>query len=101
MLLVLTNTIPYLSSSSSSAVPRITSTDRPYARAAILISLFHHVTTAIGAYGHYAKESHYNPSMAIGVWVNVFLTLVGAAVLVLDKQEAGSVQVGKGHVKAI
>lgn len=61
---------------------------KPYARAVILATIFHHVTTAYGAYQHYKLDSHYNISMGIGVWANVFLTLVGSATLLFDQDDA-------------
>jgi len=45
----------------------------------ILITVFHHLTTAYGAYQNYKRETHYNTSMGIGVWVNAFLATVGIA----------------------
>lgn len=42
-------------------------------------TVVHHALTAVGAYAHYEKDSHYTFAMGIGVWVNVFLTVVGLA----------------------
>jgi mannan endo-1,6-alpha-mannosidase len=53
----------------------------PYAKAVVAATVFHHVTTGIGAYQHYKLDSHYNTSMAIGVWANVWLTISGAVTL--------------------
>jgi len=47
----------------------------------ILVSIFHHITTGIGAFQHYKRDTHYNTSMGIGVWANAFLTVVGAATI--------------------
>jgi hypothetical protein len=44
----------------------------------VAATIFHHVTTGIGAYQHYKLDTHYNTSMWIGVWGNVFLTVAGA-----------------------
>ncbi|EMC94399.1 hypothetical protein BAUCODRAFT_547313 [Baudoinia panamericana UAMH 10762] len=54
---------------------------KPYARAAVLITIFHHVTTGIGAYQHWRLPSHHNVSMDIGVYGNIGLTLLGIAAL--------------------
>lgn len=68
-----------------------------YAKAAVLVTMFHHVTTAIGAYGHYARDSHYTIAMWIGVWVNVGLTVLGAAVLLAG---VGNGQTGRARKSA-
>ncbi|KAI5265899.1 hypothetical protein E4T47_08420 [Aureobasidium subglaciale] len=54
--------------------------NRSYSKAVVLVSVFHHVTTMMGAYQHYKLDSHYTAAMWIGVWVNLFLTVVGAIV---------------------
>lgn len=54
----------------------------PYAKAVVAATVFHHITTGIGAYQHYKLESHYNFSMGIGVWGNVWLTLTGLFTLI-------------------
>jgi hypothetical protein len=53
----------------------------PYAKAVVAATVFHHITTGIGAYQHYKLDTHYNTSMAIGVWGNVWLTLTGVITL--------------------
>jgi mannan endo-1,6-alpha-mannosidase len=53
----------------------------PYAKAVVAATLFHHITTGFGAYQHYKLDTHYNTSMAIGVWGNVWLTLSGVVTL--------------------
>jgi hypothetical protein len=53
----------------------------PYARSAVMLTIFHHVTTAWGAYQHWVKPTHYTAAMAIGVWANVFLTFAGFVTL--------------------
>jgi hypothetical protein len=50
-------------------------------QAVVAATVFHHVTTGIGAYGHYKMDTHYNTSMGIGVWANVWLALSGAVTL--------------------
>ncbi|KAL1303429.1 hypothetical protein AAFC00_006819 [Neodothiora populina] len=54
-------------------------TSAGFRRAAVLVTVMHHVTTGIGAWDHYKMDSHFNTSMGIGVWANVWLTLVGLA----------------------
>ncbi|KAG9641907.1 hypothetical protein KCU86_g8588, partial [Aureobasidium melanogenum] len=55
--------------------------NRTYSKAFIAVSIFHHITTMIGAYQHYKLDTHYTKAMWIGVWVNAFLTAVGGVVL--------------------
>ncbi|KAG9559134.1 RNI-like protein, partial [Aureobasidium melanogenum] len=55
--------------------------NRTYSKAFIAVSIFHHVTTMIGAYQHYKLDTHYTKAMWIGVWVNAFLTAVGGVVM--------------------
>lgn len=55
--------------------------NRSYSKAFIAVSIFHHITTMMGAYQHYKLDSHYTKAMWIGVWVNAFLTAVGGIVL--------------------
>lgn len=71
-----------------------TSTTSSFKRAAVLATVFHHVTTAHGSWQHYKLDSHYNTAMSIGVWANVWLTLAGLAALVMmpGSQEAGKVR---------
>lgn len=54
---------------------------RPFAKAMVWATMLHHVTTGIGSYGHWARDSHNTTAMAIGVWGNVFLTLSGFVAL--------------------
>lgn len=96
MLLILSGAVPLSFSSSSSSTEAAARAKRPYAKAAIAATMFHHVTTGIGAYEHYAKDSHYNTSMGIGVWGNVGLFLLGAVVLATDRGE-GARAGKKGH----
>lgn len=55
---------------------------KPYARAAVLITIFHHITTGFGAYQHWKLDSHHTIAMDIGVYGNVGLTALGVAALV-------------------
>ncbi|KAF2719366.1 hypothetical protein K431DRAFT_113004 [Polychaeton citri CBS 116435] len=66
---------------------------RPYARAAILATIFHHVTTGIGAYGHWKLESHHTVAMDVGVYGCGALALLGVVALVSGLREEGK---GKG-----
>jgi hypothetical protein len=62
----------------------------PYAKSVVAATIFHHITTGIGAYQHYKLPSHYNTSMSIGVWGNVWLTLTGLFTLVMLQSDAGN-----------
>ncbi len=61
----------------------------PYAKAVIAATVFHHVTTGLGAYQHWKLESHNNMSMEIGVWGNVWLTFTGLVTLALLQSGEG------------
>lgn len=61
----------------------------PFARAIVAATVFHHVTTGVGAWQHYKLESHYNAAMGIGVWGNVWLTLTGLFTLLVGMSEQG------------
>ncbi|QIW97577.1 hypothetical protein AMS68_003095 [Peltaster fructicola] len=63
---------------------------KPFARALILATLFHHITTGIGAYTHWVRPSHHTVAMDIGVYGNVGLTLLGIAALVSGLREPSS-----------
>ena len=71
---------------------------KPYARAAVLITVLHHVATAAGAYQHWKLESHYTPAFDIGVWGNVFFTLLGLAALLWGLGGEEAHVVGKKRV---
>lgn len=79
------NAVPF-----SPSAPATKSTTVPYAKAVVAATVFHHVTTGIGAYQHYKLNTHYNTSMGIGVWGNVWLTLTGLLTWAL-------LQSGKGN----
>ncbi|KAH7347070.1 hypothetical protein BKA66DRAFT_477779 [Pyrenochaeta sp. MPI-SDFR-AT-0127] len=95
ILISLTNAVPFASPSSAfpsttpSTSPKAASGSTPYAKAVIAATIFHHITTGFGAYQHYKLETHNNPSMVIGVWGNVWLTLTGLLTLVLLQSDAG------------
>jgi len=55
---------------------------KPYARAVVAITIFHHVMTGIGSFQHWRMPSHRTVAMDIGVWGNVGLTALGIAALI-------------------
>lgn len=99
MLLIFTNAIPLpaslTGSSSSSPGPK-----KPYARLAIIVTIFHHITTCYGAYQHYSLPSHYTKAMGIGVWFNVFLTAAGLVALFFGVEDGKVVSKGRGKKRA-
>ena len=94
MLLIFSNAVPlpaaltgrsaYSPSSSSSTAAK------PYAKLAILATIFHHVTTGYGAYTHWVRDSHHTKAMDIGVYGNVALTVLGVVALVWGMGEEGA-----------
>ncbi|KAK5126597.1 hypothetical protein LTR85_009531 [Meristemomyces frigidus] len=84
LLLALADAVPLPESmvGSALATPAPAQYKKPYARAAVLITIFHHVTTGIGAYQHWKLPSHHTVAMDIGVYGNIGLTLLGVAALV-------------------
>lgn len=74
ILIGFTNAVPAAGTSKASGA-------LPYAKMVVASTLFHHITTGFGAYQHYKLDTHYNTSMAIGVWGNVWLTLSGVVTL--------------------
>ncbi|KAF1938749.1 mannan endo-1,6-alpha-mannosidase DCW1 precursor [Clathrospora elynae] len=83
ILISFTNAVPF------SSAPATKLTSIPYAKAVVAATVFHHITTGIGAYQHYKVPSHYNTSMSIGVWGNVWLTLTGLFTWTLIQSGAG------------
>jgi len=79
LLLALADAVPLPASlvGSSLSDPAPSQYKKPYARAAVLITLFHHVTTGIGAYQHWRLTSHHTVAMDIGVYGNVGVVLGG------------------------
>jgi hypothetical protein len=67
---------------------------KPYAKLAILVTMFHHVTTGYGAYTHWALPSHHTKAMDIGVYGNVALTALGVVALMWGMGDEQS-KVGK------
>ncbi|KAK1085537.1 hypothetical protein LTR33_002046 [Friedmanniomyces endolithicus] len=91
LLLALADAVPLPASlvGSSLSDPAPSQYKKPYARVAVLITLFHHVTTGIGAYQHWRLTSHHTVAMDIGVYGNVGLTLLGVAALVVGLRGGG------------
>lgn len=71
-------------------------TMKPFARLLILATLFHHISTGIGAYTHWARPSHHTPAMDIGVYGNIGLTVLGLAALLFGFSEHAGVTSKKG-----
>ncbi|EOA86618.1 hypothetical protein ACJQWK_08384 [Exserohilum turcicum] len=83
ILVGLTNAVPFTAKSAK------TFSSVQYAKAIVAATIFHHVATGIGAYQHYRLPSHYNTSMGIGVWGNVWLSLTGLFTLAMLQSDAG------------
>lgn len=64
-----------------------------YALAIVAATVLHHIATGLGAYQHYKMPSHYNTSMWIGVWGNVWLTITGLATLAVMQSGIGDEEV--------
>ena len=104
MLLIFSNAVPlpaFLtgsspSSSTSSPASSQSAAAKPYAKLAIMATMFHHVTTGYGAYTHWVRESHHTKSMDIGVYGNVALTVLGLVALGWGMRDEG-VQEGEGR----
>ncbi|KAH6638839.1 hypothetical protein C7974DRAFT_352854 [Boeremia exigua] len=78
--LILVSAVPSLSPSSST-LSSASSAPYAYARWLVAATVFHHVATGYGAWQHYKLDTHYNTSMGIGVWGNVWLAATGAVTL--------------------
>ncbi|KAI6834405.1 hypothetical protein KC367_g4403 [Hortaea werneckii] len=92
---------PTLAGSSLGNSTAPTQYKKPYARAAVLITIFHHITTGIGAYQHWKLDSHHTVAMDIGVYGNVGLTVLGVAALVYglaDREEEAEGTKGRKKV---
>ncbi|OSS46830.1 hypothetical protein B5807_08761 [Epicoccum nigrum] len=59
----------------------------PHAKAVVAATVFHHLTTGLGAWQHYKLASHYNTAMGIGVWGNVWLVVTGGFTLLVAMRE--------------
>ncbi|KAK3702432.1 hypothetical protein LTR37_014898 [Vermiconidia calcicola] len=75
---------------SSMTVPASEKGKKPYARAIVLLTMFHHITTGIGSFTHWSRESHHTIAMDIGVYGNIALTALGLAALVFGLAEDDS-----------
>ncbi|GAB7358348.1 hypothetical protein MBLNU230_g2419t1 [Neophaeotheca triangularis] len=97
MLLILSGTVPlpaFLSSQQhSSNSPGVKA---PYAKAAILATIFHHVTTGYGAYQHWSLPSHHNRAMDVGVYGCAFFAVLGVAAMTVGMKGVDGVK-GKGR----
>lgn len=98
MLLIFTNAIPLPGSSPDTQ--QSSRARKPYARVAIIVTIFHHITTCYGAYQHYKLPSHYTQAMGIGVWFNVFLTVAGVVALMFGLGDAQQVSKSKGKKRS-
>lgn len=91
--------IPFLSNSKTNTQKQFGL--QPYAKAAILVDVFHHIMTGLGAWNHYAKDTHYNASMGVGVWGCSGLALLGLITLVAPSGISGlGDEKASGRVKA-
>ncbi|KAF4553028.1 Hypothetical protein D9617_8g050410 [Elsinoe fawcettii] len=88
MLLVVSGAVPIPFLSSTKTKQQV-ETLQPYAKAAILADVFHHVMTGLGAWSHYVKDSHYNTSMGVGVWGCTGLAVLGLVTLVAPEGVSG------------
>lgn len=96
MLLILSGTVPlpdFLSSAPRE--PNEPGVKPPHAKAAILATIFHHVTTGYGAYQHWSLASHHNRAMDVGVYGCAFFALLGVVALVFGMEGLQ----GKGREK--
>ncbi|KAF2239527.1 hypothetical protein EV356DRAFT_499692 [Viridothelium virens] len=89
MLVVISDAVPLPFFSNSTTKAQQRSGVQPYAKAAILTDMFHHVMTGLGAWSHYVRESHYNTSMAVGVWGCGGLALLGLMTLLAPPEVSG------------
>jgi hypothetical protein len=83
ILLVVSDAVPIPGNlvGSSFSVPASEKGKKPYAKAIIALTIFHHVTTGIGSFQHWKVDSHRTVAMDIGVWGNVALTALGVVTL--------------------
>jgi hypothetical protein len=74
---------------SAFTVPSSEKGKKPYARAVIILTIFHHIATMSGALTHWLKPSHHTIAMDIGVYANIGLTALGIAALVYGLDDEG------------
>jgi len=91
ILVAVSGAIPIDSSSKSSGNPA----KRSYAKYVVLATIFHHISTGIGAYKHYSLPTHYNTAMGVGVWGCSFFALLGIAALFFDMNGVEDIKRGK------
>lgn len=92
LLIVLADAVPLPASlvGSAATAPTSPSSKKPYARATVLLTMFHHITTGIGSFSHWARESHRTIAMDIGVFGNIFFVLLGVAALMWGFDDEGA-----------
>ncbi|KAM0717149.1 hypothetical protein Q7P37_007001 [Cladosporium fusiforme] len=78
LLLIFSNAVPLPGSQQTAETQRAR---KPYAKLAILATMFHHVTTGYGAWTHWSRPTHHTKAMDIGVYGNFALTVLGAGAL--------------------
>lgn len=84
MLLIFSNVVPlpsFLTGNRNTSSSTSQTAAKPYAKLAIMATMFHHVTTGYGAYTHWVRDSHHTKAMDIGVYGNVALTALGLVAL--------------------
>ena len=83
LLVALSDAVPLPASLSGSSfvAPVSDRAKKPYGRVIVLLTMVHHVLTAIGSFEHWVKPTHRTPAMDIGVFANAALVVLGAAVL--------------------
>ncbi|CAD6581741.1 MAG: Proteasome subunit alpha type-4 [Cyphobasidiales sp. Tagirdzhanova-0007] len=69
------------------------------ANALVLVTVAHHFTTGYGCWQHYKLDTHYNFSMGLGVWVNMFLSIVGLATVFIGNSGQAGATTLKGQKK--
>lgn len=99
MLVVVSGAVPIPGISNGKSRAQHENGLQPYAKAAILADVFHHIMTGIGAWNHYAKDTHYNTSMGVGVWGCSGLALLGLLTLVAPPKISGLNTNGTNRVK--
>jgi len=93
MLLIFSNVVPLPSALTGKSPQQASQTAaKPYAKLAIMATIFHHVTTGYGAYTHWVRDSHHTKAMDIGVYGNVALTVLGLVALGWGMGEEESVK---------
>ena len=83
LLIALSDAVPLPNSlaGSSFVAPVSDRAKKPYGRVIVLLTMVHHVLTAIGSYQHWIKPTHRTVAMDIGVFANAALVMFGTVVL--------------------